>query len=111
MIKNIFDFFSKTLKKKTFFQHLNHSPELLGLPKESNQEAPRRMMVGETATVSTLVTVVGQPYNPHWAGKGGFNLGLPCLPSKLSIKPEQKKTKKKEENKRKKEKKKIIQEK
>ena len=81
----------------------NNLPELLGLPKESNQEAPRRMMVGETATVSTLVTVVGQPYNPHWAGKGGFNLGLPCLPSNLSINPEKKKKKKKKKNKRKKE--------
>ena len=64
------------------------------------------MMVGETATVSTLVTVVGQPYNPHWAGKGGFNLGLPCLPSKLSINPEQKKKEKRKKKKKIKEKKK-----
>lgn len=42
-------------------------------------------MVGATATVSTLVTVVGQPKSPILAGKGGFNLGLPCLPSRLSI--------------------------
>ena len=41
-------------------------------------------MVGDTATVSTLVTVEGQPYRPTFAGKGGFSRGLPCLPSKLS---------------------------
>ena len=35
--------------------------------------------------VSTFVTVVGQPYSPTPAGKGGFNRGLPCLPSRLSI--------------------------
>ena len=33
------------------------------------------MIVGMTATVSTFVTVVGQPYNPEFAGKGGFSLG------------------------------------
>ena len=42
-------------------------------------------MVGATATVSTLVTVDGQPYRPTFAGKGGLRRGLPCLPSKLSI--------------------------
>ena len=39
-------------------------------------------MVGTTATVSTFVTVVGQPYKPAFAGKGGFIRGLPDLPSK-----------------------------
>lgn len=42
-------------------------------------------MVGATATVSTLVTVDGQPYRPTFAGKGGLSLGFPCLPSRLSI--------------------------
>jgi hypothetical protein len=41
--------------------------------------------VGTTATVSTLVTVVGHPYNPALAGKGGFILGRPGFPSRLSI--------------------------
>jgi hypothetical protein len=36
-------------------------PAFLGLPKDSNQDAPRLNIVGQTATVSTLVTVVGQP--------------------------------------------------
>ncbi len=36
--------------------------------------------------VSTLFTVVGQPKTPTSAGKGGFNRGLPALPSRDSIK-------------------------
>ncbi len=43
-------------------------------------------VTGATATVSTLATVVGQPKTPMSAGKGGFRRGLPCLPSKDSIK-------------------------
>eukprot|EP00983_Pelagomonas_calceolata_P073099 1152009-Pelagomonas_calceolata.AAC.2 len=35
-------------------------------------------MVGHTATVSTLVTVVGHPYRPTLAGNGGFRRGLPA---------------------------------
>ena len=62
-------------------------PRLLGLPKEENQLAPLLMIVGHTATVSTLVTVVGQLKTPELAGKGGFNLGLPGLPSRDSINP------------------------
>jgi len=46
-------------------------PRLLGLPKEENQEAPRRRIVGATAIVSTFVTVEGQPKTPTPAGKGG----------------------------------------
>mmetsp|Transcript_70310 Transcript_70310/g.187336 ORF Transcript_70310/g.187336 Transcript_70310/m.187336 type:complete len:256 (-) Transcript_70310:688-1455(-) len=60
-------------------------PRLFSRPMEANHDPPRRMMVGTTATVSTLVTVVGQPHRPTLAGKGGFNLGLPCLPSSDSI--------------------------
>lgn len=62
-------------------------PRLLGLPKEENQEAPLLMIVGQTATVSTFVTVVGQLKTPLFAGNGGFNLGLPGFPSRLSIRP------------------------
>ena len=57
----------------------NFVPLLFSRPKESNQDAPLRIIVGATATVSTLVTVVGHPYKPHWAGKGGFNLGFPII--------------------------------
>ena len=61
-------------------------PEFLSLPNASNHEAPLRMMVGATATVSTFATVVGRPKRPTSAGKGGFKRGLPCLPSRDSIK-------------------------
>lgn len=62
-------------------------PRLFGLPNEENHEPPLLMMVGQTATVYTFVTVVGQLKTPLLAGNGGFNLGLPGLPSRLSIKP------------------------
>ena len=52
----------------------------------ANQLDPLLKIVGDTAIVSTLVTVVGQPYKPAPAGNGGFNLGCPFLPSKLSSK-------------------------
>ncbi len=62
-------------------------PRLLGLPKDENQEAPLLMMVGQTATVSTLVTVVGHPKTPTFAGKGGFSLGFPGFPYSDSMSP------------------------
>ena len=46
---------------------------------------PIHVLTGATATVSTLATVVGQPNTPTLAGKGGLRRGLPCLPSRLSI--------------------------
>merc|ERR1712106_730552 len=55
-------------------------------PIPANQAPPRLHIVGATATVSTLVTVVGQPKTPTSAGNGGFRRGLPCLPSRDSIK-------------------------
>ena len=36
-------------------------PSFFGLPMLANQAAPRRRMVGTTAMLSTLLTVVGQP--------------------------------------------------
>ena len=62
-------------------------PWLFFLPNDANQSPPRLKMVGHTATVSTFVTVVGHPYKPALAGKGGFSLGFPVLPSRLSIRP------------------------
>ena len=46
-----------------------------GLPNEANHLPPLLKIVGTTAIVSTLLTIVGQPYKPTRAGKGGFNLG------------------------------------
>ncbi len=60
-------------------------PELRGRPRPANHAPPRRQMVGATATVSTLATVVGQPNRPTSAGKGGFNRGFPCFPSMDSM--------------------------
>ena len=62
-------------------------PRLLGLPNEENHEAPLRMIVGQTATVSTFVTVVGHLKTPLLAGNGGLSLGLPGFPSRDSISP------------------------
>ena len=50
-------------------------PVFFGLPKEENHFAPFLRIVGNTAIVSTLFTIVGHPYKPTSAGKGGFNLG------------------------------------
>src|SRR5437588_12376018 len=62
-------------------------PEFRGRPIELNHAAPRRMMVGATAMLSTLLTVDGQPYSPTAAGNGGFSRGRPFLPSRLSSSP------------------------
>ena len=59
-------------------------PVFFGFPIDVNHFAPFRNMVGTTAIVSTLFIIVGQPYKPIKAGNGGFNLGRPFLPSKLS---------------------------
>jgi hypothetical protein len=62
-------------------------PWLFFLPNDANQSPPLLIIVGQTETVSMFVTVVGHPHSPALAGKGGFNLGFPDLPSKLSIRP------------------------
>src|ERR1700761_7996153 len=62
-------------------------PEFLGRPNELNHAAPRRMIVGATAMLSTLFTVDGQPYRPTAAGNGGLRRGSPFLPSRLSSNP------------------------
>ena len=60
-------------------------PVLFGRPMPANHSAPRRRMVGATAMLSTLLTVVGHPQTPTFAGNGGFRRGWPFLPSRLSI--------------------------
>jgi hypothetical protein len=59
-------------------------PRLRLRPNEANQAPPRRQIVSSTTTFSTFTTVIRHPERPKSAGKGGFNLGLPCLPSTLS---------------------------
>uniref|UniRef100_T1JA63 Uncharacterized protein n=1 Tax=Strigamia maritima TaxID=126957 RepID=T1JA63_STRMM len=46
----------------------------------------RKPIATTTADISTFATVVGHPKTPTSAGNGGLSLGLPCLPSKDSIK-------------------------
>merc|ERR1711963_1362670 len=46
---------------KPVFQQNSLEPEFLVRPMLANQSPPLLQMVGATATVSTLVTVVGQP--------------------------------------------------
>ena len=55
----------------------NFVPVFLSRPNQANHSGPRRQMVGATAMVSTLLTVVGHPNAPTAAGNGGFNRGLP----------------------------------
>ena len=50
-------------------------PVLFSLPIDLNQSWPLLKIVGTTAMDSTLLIVVGIPYNPTPAGKGGFNRG------------------------------------
>src|SRR3546814_3805290 len=50
-------------------------PLLFSRPKDENHDAPRRRIVGTTAIISTLFTVVGQPSRPAPAGHGGLQRG------------------------------------
>ena len=59
-------------------------PVLFSFPKLENQEEPFFKISGTTDTVSTFETVVGHPYRPTLAGNGGFSLGCPFFPSRLS---------------------------
>jgi hypothetical protein len=83
------DIYSSTVQGLLTCPEIQNSfvPLLFGLPKEENQLAPLLMIVGQTATVSTLVTVVGQLKTPELAGNGGFNLGFPGFPSRDSMRP------------------------
>ena len=42
---------------------------------------PFFIIYGTVASVSVLLMIVGLPYSPCTAGKGGFILGIPLLPS------------------------------
>src|SRR5690554_4814079 len=57
------------------------TPPLLGTPRSANHWPPSRMIAGTDASVSALLTVVGRPYSPKFAGNGGLNRGRPFLPS------------------------------
>ena len=71
----------------------SQSPETLSnlvpvdpvVPIAANQSAPISMIRATAANVSTLFTHVGLPRNPSSTGKGGFNCGVPRLPSQDSM--------------------------
>jgi len=50
-------------------------PVFFAFPNDANHFPPLLKIVGTTAIVSTLLIIVGHPYNPIRAGNGGFNLG------------------------------------
>ena len=52
-------------------------PLLFSVPILANQLAPFRKISRMLARVSTLLTEVGLPHRPDWAGKGGRGLGSP----------------------------------
>src|SRR2546425_10365431 len=56
-------------------------PPCVLVPSPANHSAPRAMIGGTQASVSTLLTIVGCPKAPLMAGKGGLILGQPFLPS------------------------------
>src|SRR5437870_13038072 len=56
-------------------------PPWVLVPSPANHSAPRLMMGGTQAIVSTLLTTVGSPKAPLMAGNGGLILGQPFLPS------------------------------
>ena len=47
----------------------------------ANHAAPRLTISGTSASVSTLLIVVGMFHSPFWAGKGGLMRGYARLPS------------------------------
>ena len=53
----------------------NFMPGDFSVPKDLYQAAPFLIIAGTEATVSTLLTTVGDAYNPATAGNGGFSLG------------------------------------
>jgi hypothetical protein len=58
-------------------------PEFAG-PSDANHCGPFLRMVGTEAKLWVLLIVVGAPYRPELAGKGGLKRGLPGLPSSES---------------------------
>ena len=62
-------------------------PPWVLVPSPANHSAPRLMMWGTAAMVSTLFTMVGWPKAPLIAGNGGLILGQPFLPSSDDSRP------------------------
>src|SRR5665648_550025 len=56
-------------------------PLLFSVPTAENHSAPFKIIGGMLANVSTLLTHVGLPHSPFWAGNGGLTVGSPRVPS------------------------------
>ena len=56
-------------------------PSLSSVPIPANRSAPSRTMNGTHASVSTLLTIVGDWNRPETAGNGGLRRGNPLPPS------------------------------
>src|SRR5205809_7943916 len=65
--------------------HSIRVPPFFGVPRFAYASPPSRMIDGTALSVSTLLIIVGQPYNPTTAGKGGLMRGYSRLPSSDSI--------------------------
>src|SRR6266852_6110572 len=57
--------------------HNMRVPPFFGVPRLAYASPPSRMMEGTALRVSTLLMIVGQPYNPTTAGKGLY--GCPTI--------------------------------
>src|SRR5258708_38321155 len=66
-------------------RHNTPVPPFFGVPRLAYASPPSRMIGGTALSVSTLLMIVGQPYSPTTAGKGGLIRGYPRLPSSDSI--------------------------
>ena len=84
---NGIDISSSTVQGLLTFPEMqnNFVPWLPFLPRLEYQSDPLLQIAGTDEIVSTLLTVVGHPHNPAFAGKGGLIRGLPTFPSRLSI--------------------------
>src|SRR5206468_7166366 len=65
--------------------HSMRVPPFFGVPRLAYASPPSRIIEGTALSVSTLLMIVGHPYNPTTAGKGGLIRGYPRLPSSNSI--------------------------
>src|SRR5439155_26236381 len=65
--------------------HIILVPPFFGVPRLAYASPPSRIIEGTALSVSTLLMIVGHPYNPTTAGKGGLIRGYPRLPSSDSI--------------------------
>src|SRR5713226_8444950 len=65
--------------------HSMRVPPFFGVPRLAYASPPSLMIDGTALSVSTLLMMVGHPYNPTTAGNGGLMRGYPRLPSSDSI--------------------------